>query len=111
MANAPATDVWYYVTGPIDGLGTGTNPDLFAVLRVSQNTCAAVNNITVGNNNAPTTGADLGNFATGATVTANTVTAWHNMANPSLTGISTGCVNNTNLGSLGYYYYQVMAIQ
>ena len=111
MANDPASDVWYYVSGPISGLGTGgATADLFAVLRVSQTTCAAVNNVTVGTNSAPT-GADLGNFSSGATVAANTVTNWATMTSPSLSGVSTGCVNNTNADSKGYYFYQVMAIQ
>ena len=108
MANNPATDKWFFVQGPISGLGTGAD-NLFAVLRVSPTTCAAINSTVVGVNSAPT-GEDLGNFASSATVTANTVTNWALMATPPMTGVATGCVNNTNAGSTGYYYYQVLAI-
>jgi hypothetical protein len=105
MANNTVTDQWYYVTGPINGLGTGAG-NVFAVLRVAPGVCSEINNRTTGTSQTPT-GADLGNFASQATVTAGTVTNWPS----SLVGLSTGCVNNTNAGSTGTYFYQVMAIQ
>ena len=105
MANAPATDVWYYVQGPINGLGSSAS-EIFATLRVASGVCAEINNRATGTSSTPT-GADLGNFASQVTVSANTVTNWP----AGMAGLSTGCVNNTNAGSTGTYFYQVMAIQ
>jgi len=111
MAKTPTTDKWYYIAGPISGFGT-SSPELFAVLQVSSTVCAEINNRVTGTASAPT-GADLGNFdAVAATTdTAHTVTNWATMATPVLTGVATGCVNNTNTATTGYYYYQILAVQ
>jgi len=109
MANAPATDVWYYPDAPINGLGTGTTaaPSKMAVIRVAAGVCNEINNRSTGTAQTPT-GADLGNFASSTVIpTANTITNWP----AALVGLSTGCVNNTNTGTTGTYFYQVMAIQ
>lgn len=108
MANNPATDLWYYVNGPINGLGTSAN-EVFAVLRVSNGVCAEINNRVTGTAAVPAAAA-LGDFTSGATVAAGTVTLWPASA-PNLTGINVGCVNNSNATSLGDYFYQVLAIQ
>jgi hypothetical protein len=108
MANNPASDQWYYVTGPVNGFGTSAS-EVFAVLRVAPGVCSEINNRSTGTSATPA-GADLGNFASQETVSANTVTNWPG-SSPNLSGVGTGCVNNTNTGSLGTYYYQILAIQ
>lgn len=110
MANAPGTagNVWYYVQGPINGLGTSA-VETFAVLPVSYGVCSEINNRSLGTALVPAA-ADLGNFASEATTSAQTITLWPS-SSPNLTGVSTGCVNNNDPGSNGFYFYQVMAIQ
>jgi len=112
MANQPGTDSWLFVTGPIAGIGTQTvvagGNDVMAVLKVAPGVCSEINNRSISNATTPT-GADLGNFASGATTVAQTVTLWP--SSPPLVGVSTGCVNNTNGGSTGTYFYQVLAVQ
>jgi len=108
MANTPASDTWYYVQGPVNGFGTSAG-EVFAVLCVAAGVCSEINNRALGNPLTPA-GADLGNFASLVTTTAQTVTNWP-ASSPNLAGMSTGCVNNTNAGSSGTYFYQIMAIQ
>jgi hypothetical protein len=108
MANNPATDQWYYVQGPINGLGTSAS-ETFAVLRVSPGVCAEINNRVTGTAATPSP-ADLGDFTSLVTTSAETVTNWPH-ASPNLTGINTGCVNNNSGNSTGTYFYQVLAIQ
>ena len=100
MANTPGTDVWYFVQGPIVGVGSGgSNNDVVAVLRVAQSICAGINNLAVGSTTIPAV-ADLGDFATNAATGTNWPLA-----------SATGCVQNNDAGSTGYYYYQVLAVQ
>lgn len=109
MANTPGTDVWYFVHGPIAGFGLNSASEVYAVLHVSNSVCAEVNNRTMGSATTPA-GVELGNFASNATTLAQTITNWPT-ATPNLKGVTVGCVNNTNAGSTGTYFYQVMAIQ
>jgi hypothetical protein len=108
MANNPATDQWYYVQGPINGLGT-TASETFAVLRVASGVCAEINNRVTGTSGVPAA-AELGDFASQVTTSAQTITNWPTTG-PNLTGVSTGCVNNSDTSSTGTYFYQVLAIQ
>lgn len=108
MANTAGTDTWYFVKGPIAGFGLNASNEVFAVLRVANSVCAEINNRTMGSATTPT-GAELGNFASNATTLAQTITNWP--TTPALRGITVGCVNNTNAGSTGTYFYQVMGIQ
>jgi len=115
MANAPGTDSWMFFSGPINGIGTQTSTaggnDIVAVLKVAPGVCAEINNRSIGNALTPA-GADLGNFAAGiavSTTVAQTVTAWPSA--PPLHGVGVGCVNNTDGGSTGTYFYQVLAVQ
>jgi len=114
MANAPATDLWHYIAGPVPGIGaggSGTAGDIVAVLPVSQGVCAEINNRTTGSA-LVAAGADLGNFYSDSAGVLGTATfvGWPS-ASPNLVGVSTGCVQNTNTSSVGYFYYQVLAIQ
>ena len=108
MANDPATDKWYYVQGPINGLGTTAN-EVFAVLRVSPGVCAEVNNRVTGTSALPAP-AELGDFTSQATTAEETIANWP-ASSPNLTGVGTGCVNNDNNNSKGTYFYQVLSIQ
>jgi hypothetical protein len=112
MANIPTSDVWQFVTGPIKGIGTQTvvagGNDVLAVIRVAPGVCSEINNRTVGNAATPT-GADLGNFAAGTSTVAQTVTNWP--TSPALGGVGVGCVNNTDGGSSGTYFYQILSVQ
>jgi hypothetical protein len=73
MANNPVYDVWYYPTGYVKGIGTGSGGsyDILAVLPVSPGVCAEINNRTQGQALTPATAA-LGDF-TSATAGAVTV--------------------------------------
>ena len=112
MSNIPGTDIWYFVDAPIKGIGTGASNDIFAVLRVAPGVCAEVNNRAVANNNVPAV-ADLGNFAAG-TITGGTSTPTYTnwpSSGPDLVGVPVGCVANNNAGSVGDYFYEVLAVQ
>jgi len=110
MANNPQSDVWYYVTEPVNGFGT-SSPEVFAVLHVASGVCAEINNRSTGLSNEPTA-LDIGNFASTSTTQTQALTNWPTATQGSaLTGVTTGCVNNSNAGSLGDYYYQILAIQ
>ncbi len=117
MAATPGTDVWHYVAGPVSGF-SASNADIFAVLKVSAATCADINGRTTGTTAVPS-GADLGDFeaAPGSvgvpvtTTSTQTVTHWATQSAPSLTGVATGCVNNTNSTHSGTYFYQILAVQ
>jgi hypothetical protein len=103
MANNPATDQWYYVQGPINGLGT-SSAEVYAVLRVSPGVCAEINNRVTGTSSVPDA-AELGDFTSLVTNTAQSDTAW------PFAGRAIGCVNNGDANATGTYFYQVMAIQ
>jgi len=111
MANNPVTDVWYYVTEPVNGFGTSA-PEVLAVLHVASGVCAEINNRAIAQAIEPTS-TDLGNFVSTSTSQTQALTNWPTVSNAgiSLVSVSTGCVNNANTGSLGDYYYQILAIQ
>jgi len=122
MANDPSSDKWYFPQGVVAGIGTGgSNNSVIAVLPVSQGVCAEINNRSVGVAIVPEA-ADLGDFTgnevTGAAWPDGTGTpVWPTSAtaDPKLTGVATGCVNNnatmTTAVSSPYFFYQIMAIQ
>ncbi len=114
MANAPGTDKWHYIAGPLPGIGsggTGTAGDFLAILPVSDGVCQEVNNRSTGTATIPT-GADYGNFLGDSEGVVGTATfAGWPTTGPNLVGVSTGCVHNTDSSSTGYYFYQVIAIQ
>ncbi|MDR3450539.1 MAG: hypothetical protein P4M15_12495 [Alphaproteobacteria bacterium] len=103
MANAPGSDQWYYVRGPINGLGTSAD-ETFAVIRVSNGVCSEVNNRATGTAAVPTA-IELGDFTSGVTTSGQTIDNW---PYPTRT---VGCVNNLDNNSTGTYFYQVLAIQ
>jgi hypothetical protein len=113
MANNPASDAWLFPQGAIPGLGTyfttAANTLQLAALRVSQGVCQEINNRANGLNSVPTN-ADLGNF--NVPYTASTAALTMNGAWPAaLNGKPIGCVGNTNGGSAGYYFYEVLYVQ
>ena len=115
MANNPGTDVWHYLAGPVPGIGSGgsgTAGDIVAFLPVAAGVCAEINNRTTGVSVTPAGPSDLGDFTGGTDGTLGTATfaGWPTSA-PNLTGVSTGCVYNSNATTTGYYFYQVLAIQ
>ncbi|MDR3450538.1 MAG: hypothetical protein P4M15_12490 [Alphaproteobacteria bacterium] len=103
MANDPTTDKWYYVQGPVNGLGTGAN-NTIAVLKVTGGVCSEINNRVTGTALLPT-GAALGDFTTN--VSSGGGTSWP----VNLVGSNVGCVNNTTNAAAGYWFYQVLAVQ
>lgn len=111
MANNPVTDIWHYVTEPMNGFGT-SDPEILAVLPIAPGVCAEVNNRSTGISVEPTA-TDLGDFTSTSTSQTQALTNWPTLAGQgiNLTGITTGCVNNSNSSSSGDFYYQVLAIQ
>jgi hypothetical protein len=121
MAGNPASDNWYYPQGSIPNLGTwnATNGNTMqlAVLNIAQGVCAEINNRANGQAIAPTQN-DLGNFAV-TTATGNIATQTNanwpatNTANTNLNlyGRPIGCVGNSNAGSAGYFFYEVLYTQ
>jgi type II secretory pathway pseudopilin PulG len=110
MANSPSNDgtaahgdIWFFPQGAVPGLGT-TSPEILGVLSVSQGVCTEINNRA----NGLVTPAvnDLGNFAAVAN-DATLVSAWPAVLN----GHTIGCVQNNDVGSAGYYFFEVLAIQ
>jgi hypothetical protein len=108
MAASPQTDKWFYVHGPINGLGTSAD-EVFAVLHVTDGVCGEINNRVTGAVALPAP-AELGDFTAGVTTADETVANWPTSA-PNLAGTNTGCVNNSNNNAKGAWYYQVLAVQ
>jgi hypothetical protein len=118
MAGNPASDVWFYPQGAVPGIGVSNGNTLqLALLNVTQGVCAEINNRANGQAIAPS-GNDLGNFAipaaSGNIATSSnanwpqTNTAFSNL---NLTGRMVGCVNDSNGGSTGYFFYEILAVQ
>src|SRR5262249_30462091 len=99
MGNQPGIDIWYYPPGPIGGIGSSSNEQI-AVLKVEQGVCTEINSRA--NGAATPAGGDYGNFAATTFTVTNT---W------PFIGKTLGCVENTNSGSNGYYFYQVLYVQ
>ena len=120
MAGNPASDIWLYPQAAIPGMGswnaTNGNTMQLAVLNITSGVCAQINNRANGQAIAPAAQA-LGNFATTAAtgnVATLTNTNWPNTNNATslnLYGRPVGCVQNSNAGSSGYYFYEVLYIQ
>ena len=102
LANDPINSVWYYPTGPVNGMGTA-NADYLAVIQVVGGVCDQIN--LKANSVTTPAGADYGNF------TANSTSPQANFNSIPFAGKALGCVNNTNASSNGYYFYQVIAVQ
>lgn len=105
MAATPGTDVWSYPLIAVPKLGTSSGSRV-AVIRVSEGVCDDINSKAnaLAAGVAHTQRADLGDF------TATTLNAGTNWPN-GLKGKSTGCVENTNAASTGFYFFQVMGIR
>jgi hypothetical protein len=103
LANTPGSDHWLYPVGAVPGLGT-VNEEQLAVLRVSPGVCDEINNKA---DALSTPGpAALGNFADTSNDTAM-LAAWPSTFN----GRPVGCVNNSDSGSSGDYFYEVLYVQ
>lgn len=110
LANNPSTDgtgsngdIWYYPNGPIPGLGDPGQPELFAVLSVSQGVCSEINN--KANSMATPTGSDLGDF-TSNSQNATVTSGWPAVFN----GHTVGCVQNESMNN-EYFFFQVLVVQ
>lgn len=120
MSGNAAADVWYYPQGAIPGLGswnaTNGNTMQLAVLNIAKGVCQEINNRANGQAIAPSSN-DLGNFAvTAATGNVATQTnanwpATNSATNLNLYGRPVGCVQNSNGGSTGYYFYEMLYVQ
>jgi hypothetical protein len=122
MAANPLKDGWYFVKGDVTGFGTG-NDVVMAVLPVAEGVCAEVNNRVLGTAGYPsgafndfTTNVVDGTWPVAGNWTS--VTTGGNISGPSLTGIATGCVENTDITvdadagpTTQFFFYQVLAIQ
>jgi hypothetical protein len=120
MAGNPVSDVWYFPQGALPGLGTyssnAANTIQLAVLNITSGLCAEINNRANGQAIAPSAN-NLGNFAVNA-ATGNVATqtnanwpATNSATNLNLAGRPVGCVNNSNGGSSGYFFYEVLYVQ
>jgi hypothetical protein len=103
MANNPATDIWYYPTGPFPGLGTN-NAEQLAVLHVAPAVCDSINLKADGLSATPAAAA-LGDFTSTNAIPIASMNNWPT----SLQGHPTGCVNNST--NSGDYFYEVLYIQ
>lgn len=105
MSATPSTDVWYYPLIAIPRLGT-TDGSRLAVIRVTDGVCDDINTkanaLAIGTAHAQA--ADIGDFSS---TSLNTGASWP----ASFKGRSTGCVENTNSTTTGYFFYQVLAIR
>ena len=120
MAGAPKTDTWYYPQIAIPNLGTysvnSVNVLQTAMLNVAPGVCQEINNRANGQNIVPTA-VELGNFAmpaSGGSIASATLAAWPattSATNVNLYGKPVGCVHNSDKGSSGYYFYQVLYVQ
>ena len=115
MANNPLVDKWYCPQGPIAGFGVGgASKTVLAVLPISLDVCAEINNKSVGAAVVPV-GAALGDFAASPGVVSAPFAQWP--TTPKLVSVSMGCVNNTSVTvsasgpTSPYFFYQVLAIQ
>lgn len=105
MSNTPGTDHWMYPVGAIPELGTN-NDEQLAVLKVSAGVCDEINARANAIVTTPSiNGAALGDFSSGSSIGATTLSAW------PLPGKPVGCVNNTNGTTNGTFFYQVLYIQ
>lgn len=95
------SDAWIYTWADAANIGSSgtTGRERVALLKVTQGVCDQINSQT-GNGSTPSA-ADYGNFS-------NTVnlTAWPT----GLEGKMVGCFNS-NGGTAGYYFYQILAVQ
>jgi hypothetical protein len=126
MAGNAAADTWYYPQASIPNLGswngTNGNTQQLAVLNITSGVCAEINNRANGSAVAPAAN-DLGNFAVnsatgnvaGAVGASGTSGKWPATNTPgtnlNLYGRPVGCVNNSNAGSTGYFFYEVLYVQ
>jgi hypothetical protein len=101
MSGTPGTDIWHYydVSLAAMGIGTGTSPNKVAFIKVTQGVCDQIN---AKANAIATPTQDMG-----VNLAAAAPTAWP----ASFAGIPTGCIYNSNVGNLGYFFYQVMGVQ
>lgn len=108
LANQPSVDRWHYPLGNFVGLGTGNNPNQWAILKVSQGVCTEVNSKANGMSATPTA-KDVGNIEVDDATVADSyiVDNWP----AELNGKPLGCVNNTNDTSEGHYFYQIIGIR
>lgn len=148
MGANPIYDHWFFPRGKPTGFGSGGGNVIFAVLPVTRGVCAEANNRALGVSAVPGSAA-LGNFiddpevVSGTWPTASSVT-WYAgasttndidaSASPTLVGVATGCVWNSDIaatvtanctivGADGvgttctagptspFFFYQVLAIQ
>lgn len=95
------SDAWIYTWADATNMGTSgsTGRERLALLKVTQGVCDQVNS-QAGNGSTPSA-ADYGNFTNSVNLTA-----WPT----GLGGKMVGCFNS-NGGTAGYYYYQVLNIQ
>jgi hypothetical protein len=103
MANQPGTDQWLYMTGTLPEIGN--DPSQLALLKVSSGVCDAINAQANGITNVPSVNGILYTPILPGLFLAPMGTTW------PLPGALVGCINNTNPGSKGTYFYQVLYIQ
>lgn len=103
MANNPATDVWFYPTASIPGVGSGTAPDRLAMLSVAQGVCDQIN-LKADALNVTPPASDIGDPSTGA-LSPSLASTWPNV----LYGKTIGCVAGTSPPT--FWFYQVLAVQ
>lgn len=114
MSINPNTDVWYYPTAILPGLGSGVSsglPDRLAMILVDQGTCDQVNIKAVGLNNN-VTNYDSAPIGDPTVANGNLGNLLANGSWPALLdGQLVGCINDTSANDTGYWFYQVIGIQ
>lgn len=110
LANDPSTDVWYYPLVNIPKIGTGNTGanggNQLAVLEVEAGVCDDVN-LKIAGLPATPPAEDLGNFSVATLIPAANSADWP----AELQGKPTGCVDNNNATTAGYYFYQVIGVR
>ncbi|MDD3183234.1 MAG: hypothetical protein PHD48_10595 [Alphaproteobacteria bacterium] len=108
MGDTPLTDDWMYPLIRIKGIGTAAGQRV-AVLKVTVGVCDEINLKTIGlaAGTATTQTADLGDFSGDPDTKIDDYALWPT----EFQGKPVGCVLNENVGSAGYFFYQVIGIQ
>jgi len=105
MSETPASDIWYYALIAVPDVGTSAGSRV-AILKIIEGVCDQINvkANSMAEGAADAAGDDLGDFTS---ETLNTVADWP----VAWDGKPTGCVENTNATTSGFYFYQVIGIQ
>ncbi len=106
LAHNPASDIWHYPFAAIPELGTA-GTERAALLKVALDVC---NQINIRVNAVSTLASDSAMTNDIGDVAAATLAGAANWPTPLL-GRASGCLNNSNATTPGYFFYQVLGVR